>query len=92
MTKPYIVCAACKLEGSQVMLVGPRHWDMTMHSQYDNIFPMRPSEQHWEQGFIDQFGKFYTRTEAMELIKSTGQKINMVRNVHDDELFSEGLY
>lgn len=56
-----------------------------------------------EQGFVDQFGKFYNRTEAWKIADKNGQilrptgweKIPNPRkaNVGDDGcLFSENLY
>lgn len=46
-----------------------------------------------EQGFIDQYRQFYTREQAMELVKSNGQPFDFNRNGHqDEELFSEGVW
>lgn len=45
-----------------------------------------------EQGFIDQFGDFYNREEAMDIIKLSGQWFDAARNGGNTELFSEGLY
>jgi hypothetical protein len=46
-----------------------------------------------DQGFIDQWGQFYTRREAMRVVKESGQPFNLERNGSQDEkLFSEGLY
>lgn len=51
------------------------------------------SVHDFEQGFIDQWGCFYTRTEAMQAVKASGQPFNIKRNGgNDDELYSEGLY
>lgn len=44
-----------------------------------------------EQGFIDQYGTFYNRSEALALAKSNGQLL-YPDNVTLTELFSEGLY
>ena len=43
-----------------------------------------------EQGFIDQFGKFYNRKDAYIIAKENGQ---IIRDLGEtDELFSEHLY
>lgn len=45
------------------------------------------------QGFIDQFGNYYTRTQAMALIRFNGQPYIHDRNGHaTEELTSEGIY
>jgi len=46
-----------------------------------------------EQGFIDQFGNFYNRNEALKTIHCNNlQIINYDRNGSTVELYSEGLY
>ena len=95
ITKPsqVVVCAACRFNG--VILCGARHFDNVMLSQIDHMVegtkPSKPDE-HWEQGFIDQFGDFLTREEAMAIVKENGQPFNIERNRGDTVLFSEGLY
>ena len=84
-----VVCAANKLP-SGVILCGARHWDKIMRAQCDAIGEKGGREK---QGFIDQFGEFLTREEAMEIVKENGQPFNMERNGSGDVvLFSEGLY
>lgn len=61
-----IVCAACKLD--EVIVCSARHFDPRMHAQCD----MMPDELRWaraEQGFINQFGEFLNRKEAMQVVK-----------------------
>lgn len=93
--KPWMVCAACR--HGEMLVVGPRHFDPTMwlHLEArgcDRTF----TKEHrltMEQGFIDQWGRFYTREEAMGCVKASGQPFNLERNGGQDaELFSEGLY
>jgi len=45
-----------------------------------------------EQGFINQFGDFLTREEALTIVQENGQRFNAERNGSTTELFSEGLY
>lgn len=87
--KPWIVCAACR-HCSDIIL-GARHYDRLMHEQ-KNSYYLEPGER-WEQGFIDQFGRFYNRKDAMKAVKESGQPFNAERNSgNGDELYSEGLY
>ena len=86
-----VVCAACT-DGATVA-AGARHWDSVMRSQVHAISreKTKPLSQ-WEQGFIDQFGDFLTREEAMQIVKDNGQPFDIDRNRGDSVLFSEGLY
>ena len=93
-----IVCAALKYNITifcgnsylkEIIIAGARHFDSIMIAQIKAIglkgIP--------EQGFIDQFGTFVDRKEAMEIVKKSGQPFDIKRNgVPIDELFSEGLY
>jgi hypothetical protein len=92
---PYIVCAAIKSGGD--IIAGPRHYDSIMHHQIrlstKHLIP-EDARKAWvaaEQGFIDQFGKFYTRQEAWDVAESNGQiKYNLA--IQDGVLYSEHLY
>ena len=85
-----IVCAACK--SKEVTLVSARHWDRVMNIQHSNLYRKIPSSE-FEQGFIDQFGKFHNREEAMLIALAGGQDIDFKRNGGDSRiLYSEGLY
>lgn len=90
-----VVAAACFLSHCQPILVGARHWDSVMRGQFAGIEGRSaiPSGA-WKQGFIDQFGTFLTREEAMQIAKAAGQKIDINRGCggNDKKLYSEGLY
>lgn len=87
-SKPTIVCAASRNRDSNRIITGARHFDMVMRSQIQVSDTL-----NWEQGFIDQFGKFYTHEEAMLVVKENGQPFNAERNgCPENLLFSEGLY
>lgn len=87
-----VVCAAIHLEDTGVIL-GPRHYDATMHAAID----LEPDDlkEAWrheaEQGFIDQHGHFLTREEAWVIAEEAGQ---IIRRVGGDgqRLYSENLY
>ena len=86
-----IVCAACRHE--DVIFAGPRHYDAVMHSQIKKAGLTCIQSCLVEQGFINQFGEFLTRVEAMEVVKKSGQPFDIKRNGgYNDRLFSEGLY
>lgn len=88
-----IVCAAIQLPDLVTPIIGPRHYDDTMH---DTIM-LEPPEliEAWrheaEQGFIDQHGVFLTREEAWVVAEAAGQ---IIRRVGGDgqRLYSENLY
>jgi hypothetical protein len=86
---PRIVSAANKFENGP-MLVGARHWDQHMHIQA-NYMSIKGSEPH-EQGFIDQYGKFYSRKEAWKIAEQEGQIIRRVGGDSNGVLYSENLY
>lgn len=88
-----VVCAACRLEqdGETYLVTGARHFDKVMN----NIIRHLPMKLKWvnaDQGFINQFGEFLTREEALEVVKNNGQPFDPERNVAKDALFSEGIY
>jgi hypothetical protein len=83
-----IVCAAILLDDG-VILCGARHWDSVMRKQ---MKAMGNDRYVGEQGFINQFGEFRTREQALVIVKSNGQPFNAERNGSETELFSEGLY
>lgn len=86
--KEFIVCAANRLPNG-VILCGARHWDNIMCNQADAMGVEGGDE---EQGFINQFGEFRTREEAMKIVLENGQPFDIDRNMGDLCLFSEGLY
>ena len=99
--KPIIVCAANQyIEPKQdinVLVTGARHFDDVM---YKSLFQMFPDDgirrmicSRMEQGFIDQYGKFYNRQDALKIVKENGQPFDAERNSgNGKDLYSEGLY
>lgn len=85
-----VVCAANRY-GDKLMLLGARHWDKQMHAQADRIGFNRSHYEQEEQGFIDQFGVFMSRSEAFQVAMAAGQ---IIRRVGGDEgtLYTENLY
>lgn len=78
--------------GEKHLVIGIRHWDELMVAteiMREEKLGRRVDE---EQGFIDQYQKFYTREEALELVKKNGQPFSQERNVGTHELYSEGVW
>ena len=97
--KQRVVCSANRLSDGTIIL-GVRHWDEFMHQQMNAILGLSTSGDKdeeismirgHEQGFVDQFGAFLTRKEALEIAKENGQ---IIRDLGYDpgELYSEHLY
>lgn len=102
MNKSRIVCAANRFQikigvrEEYVTLIGPRHWDEVMYQQFENLDSAIQESfdvGSEEQGFIDQFGKFYIRQDAFIIAKENGQIIrDLGLGYPEDELYSEHLY
>ena len=93
--KPWIVCAACKL--GDFVAAGPRHFDDTMRRQVEAYIAANGlSNDIWgdfDQGFVDQYGDFYSREEAVRIVLENKQPFDIERNGGGSKwLFSEGLY
>lgn len=85
-----IICAANRWPDG-LIIPSARHFDTIMHDLAKRIFGEK-AYSNCDQGFIDQFGKFYSRAEAMLVVKENGQPFNAERNVIKGVLYSEGLY
>lgn len=84
-----IVGAAIRNAQGEV-IAGPRHWDRTMRAIAEAIGAPRwdLGDPTIEQGFVDQDGVFYTRSEAYEVAVRVGQ----VPVSKSKSLTSEDLY
>src|SRR5210317_36823 len=74
--RPHIVCAANRY--ATLIIPSALHHDKVMNVLI-KFGGGRSELLKWgeEQGFIDQYGNFWTREEAMEIVKFTGQKIDL---------------
>lgn len=87
--KQVVVCAANRYD--DMVICGARHYDKAMRSVLTKFPDLNKID--CEQGFIDQFGDFLTREEAMIVARESGQKINLKGcGGSSTILFSEGLY
>lgn len=90
-TKPWIVCAANRHRESGLIVCGARYFDPIMRAQMKAMQGF-PYWNNCEQGFIDQWGKFYTREEAYKLARANGQiRFGSIEN-EEDVLMSGHLY
>lgn len=90
--EPVIVCAANRYR--DFVIVGPRHYSTQMAFVYDLITDealREYAEGKGEQGFIDQYGRYWNREDAMELCKKNGRPL-LEEGQSDTSLFSEHLY
>jgi len=94
MNDQFVVCAAVRFKCG-LIVSGPRHFDKIMN----DVLRMMPNldKSCPEEGFIDQFGTFLDRTEALYIVINNDQPLDKERNDarHSDmwrELYSEGLY
>lgn len=86
LLKRQVVCAANKYDG--IIVLGVRHFCPLMCNTLDKM-GMKGSEPH-EQGFVDQWGNFMDRKEALVVLKTNGR---FCRDMEfTDELYSENLY
>ena len=83
-----VVCAANRAANG-IIFCGARHCDSVMRGQASALGMTLGFS---EQGFINQFGEFLTREEALHIVKENGQLFDEKRNGSKTELFSEGLY
>jgi hypothetical protein len=94
MEKIKIVCAAIRAEDGSI-LVGIRHYSPDMIEQMKartdgSKFYHRSGD---DQGFVDQFGNYYTRENAFLIASVNGQiKRNLGFLSIPTKLFSEHLY
>jgi hypothetical protein len=96
--KRVVVCASVRF--GDLILSGARHFDSVMRTQLKVIgsgdshagLKLARTLGKKEQGFVDQYGNFINRTDALFIVLKNGQKFDPERNGSETELFSEGLY
>ena len=98
LCQPKIVCAAHQF-GNGIVVASPRHCDYTYHSLMMAIHRPDDNESghphfisHPKQGFVDQFGCFYTRDQALQIAIKAGQIDLEKKSPPKHLLFSEDLY
>lgn len=84
-----VVCAANRHLDTNVLVIGPRHYDETMHK---HIAQLGYRNHEMEQGFIDQHGVFMSREEAYLVATEANQIRSKSGNPDEPVLYSEDLY
>ena len=96
MKQRRVVCSACRIydlkDNLIVTLIGARHYDNVMQDQLKLLEGAIPSksERYDKQGFIDQWGVFMDRYEALEIAEKAKQILT--KAPPDNKLFSEDIY
>lgn len=84
-----IVCAAIRNTDGDI-ICSARHYDPLMRAQIETNSAKWPKNAV-EQGFIDQYGIFLSRAEAL-LVARTADQIIRGCGGDEDALYSENLY
>lgn len=98
-TKPRILIAACrrtKEDGrGNGIFIGPKYFNeeggQIMHRQI-TYAGHRLNPPDFELGFMGSDGEFYLPSEALAVVKASGQPFNAERNGSDTELTVDGIY
>lgn len=88
--KNRIVCAANKSSVDGLLVLGARHFDNCMRATITALG--RKHTEFREQGFIDRFGNFLTRSEAFDIAEDANQIIRECGTEDARKLYSENLY
>ena len=84
-----VVCAAIRGSNGHI-ICSARHYDKLMHEQLTQCKNMLPKVEI-EQGFIDQWGVFMNRKEALAVALAADQRIRRCGG-DEQQLYSENLY
>ncbi len=86
-----VVCSAIKNVKTGELILGVRHYDEITGRQIEAFDPdlLEWGNEHTEQGFVDNFGNFLTRTEAYAVALKQNQILRDHQRV--DELYSEHI-
>lgn len=87
-----VVCAANRY--GDLIIPSARHHDKVMNDLIIALWDAgKLDKKDHEQGFIDQFGGFMTREEALIVVKQSGKTFDVTRNGgNGSDLYSEGIY
>ena len=95
MTIRRVVCAANRYElkdGSFKIFIGIRHYCWVMHQNME-FWKTSIKRETEIQGFVDQYGVFMDRFEALRVAKDAGQlNVARLKTSPENKLFSEDLY
>lgn len=83
-----VVSAAMRDTTDDLIVASPRHFDSICHPIVEAL---ERQGHNWEQGFIDQKGRFLTREQAYEVAMLADQVLRRVGG-DEEKLFSENIY
>lgn len=86
--KPWIVCAALRYRDG-LIICSPRHCDLIWNGLVGRVTSL---PDYPEQGFVDQYGTFYNRTDAFHIATANNQIKAKTGTSGIPLLFSEDLY
>lgn len=90
-----IVCAANYYPDGDLLILGVRHYDDLMGKTMQNLGRhVHIGKAQMQQGFVDRFGVFQSRTAAWKIAKEAGQIIRRCGGdtANGGTLYSENLY
>lgn len=97
-TQRRIVCAALRFPELDLIIPGARHYSADIHVLMDRLQAlgvMPPKKQQAvgdNQGFLDNFGGYWNREDALVIARSAHQLDGKEKCGGERELFSEDLY
>lgn len=88
-----IVCAANRHINTKEIILGVRHCDALMNKARKNLKDGGKNSE-WEQGFVDRFGNWLSRTEAWKVAEEANQIIRRCGGdtANGGTLYSENIY
>jgi hypothetical protein len=86
-----IICAACKSDKDGTVVTSFRHFDSRMHDKI-KLLKNEISEFFKYQGFVDMYGNFQTRKDALKIFNDNNQYSACDDRGRGNELYSENLY
>lgn len=94
MVTETVILSANKHKTTGVLLVGIRHWDVSMHTQFEALEQHMVLGNDFEQGFLTNIGRFVDRQEGWIIARDCGQIIKRVGGdtCKGGTLFSENLW
>lgn len=97
-TQRVIVCAATRYPHLDLIIPGARHYSPDMNRMVDKLkehglMPAKKEQATGDnQGFIDNFGNYWTREQSLVIAREAGQLEGRDKCGAEDELFSEDIY
>lgn len=85
-----IICAAVRDPSTGTVITGFRHFDH--HIRYKIEYNGLKFKDFTEEGFVDMYGEYHNREDALKIVLDNGQHFLKERNGCSSRLYSEGIY